>query len=386
MTPDAQRPSSARHLPALDGVRGVALLAVLAFHFIAHGPGESAWPAWVRTIALGGWAGVDLFFVLSGFLITRILLAGRGTPGAMCVFYLRRALCIFPLYYALLAVLTIGLLIAGRGRLFGDEPFNLAALWLYVSNFNVAAHGFGSAIFRGVQFSHLWTLAIEEQFYLVWPLLILFTPRRWLLPVCVAVIVASPAVRALRLHAGANYEAVYVSTDCRIDSLAWGALVAVLAAMLTPNALRRFGLFLSSIGIAAMLAVITVSRSPSEYGYAMQTAGYTALAMAFAGWIACLAGHEQSRPSRLTRPWLMAVGRYSYGAYLFHVPLRGAASFVWRRFLQTDPTSLSLPQALLTAVLLTAATLVAAAVSFRLYESHWLRLKPKLANPESADS
>lgn len=378
MTAAAEPPPAARHLPALDGVRGLALLAVLAFHFVAHGPGEAAWPASVRTVALGGWAGVDLFFVLSGFLITRILLASRGKTGAMRVFYARRALRIFPLYYTLLALLTVGLLIAGRGRLLGDEPFNLAALWLYLTNFNVATHGFGAAIFRQVQGTHLWTLAIEEQFYLVWPLLMLFAPRRTLLPICLAVIALSPVLRVLRLNVGSSYEAVYVSTECRVDSLAWGAFVAVLAAGVSINRLHRIGSVLLLLGGAAVGGVLAWSRSASEYGYAMQTLGYTALAATFAGWIGRLVSRYDTPHVLLTRRWLTTIGRYSYAAYLFHIPLRGVASYVWRHAFHTDPATLTLPQAAVTALLLTTATLVAAAISFRWFESYWLKLKPTL--------
>jgi peptidoglycan/LPS O-acetylase OafA/YrhL len=160
-------------VPALDGVRGLAALLVMIFHFgRAEVPGRGA--AAVGFFAQFGWGGVDLFFVLSGFLICGILLDTRDRPGFLRTFYTRRALRIFPLYFAFLAAYIF--VIAPRLPGASDIEVRQRWLWLYVSNFDVAAHGWYSG--GGSHANHLWSLAIEEQFYLLAPFAVLALSRR----------------------------------------------------------------------------------------------------------------------------------------------------------------------------------------------------------------
>lgn len=168
--------SALSYVPQLDALRALAVTGVIVHHYVpAHELG---------ILAIGG---VKLFFVLSGFLITRLLLAARGDVergrlgrvGAVGRFYARRALRIFPLYYVVVAVLVAVNLPPAREIL----PWLLT----YTLNFHMASHGYVD------HFAHFWTLAVEEQFYAVWPWVVLFAPRRVLRPVMLALIAVAPS-------------------------------------------------------------------------------------------------------------------------------------------------------------------------------------------------
>src|SRR5258706_11472560 len=175
-----RNPLERPRLPGLDGLRGLAILMVMMVHFggtTEHGITGAA--LWFSRLTGAGWCGVDLFFVLSGFLITGILYDAKGAPGGLRNFYARRVLRIFPLYYGTLVVLFVILPLLAPGPNPGLEKVaqQQGWLWLYLSNF--AAVFIGDHTFAGglVQAGDFWALAIEEQFYLVWPLVVL-TLRR----------------------------------------------------------------------------------------------------------------------------------------------------------------------------------------------------------------
>ncbi|HVG26286.1 MAG TPA: acyltransferase, partial [Acidobacteriaceae bacterium] len=162
----------ARHIPALDGVRGLALLGVVASHVF---PGTPQGPVTfaVRQAFAFGATGVDLFFALSGFLITGILLDSLPDPGFFRKFYARRALRIFPLYYGVLAIYALGALLLGM-----RYSHELVSLALYLQNTAlVAPPMYAYPGPSALPLAHFWSLAIEEQFYLVWPLVV-FSLRR----------------------------------------------------------------------------------------------------------------------------------------------------------------------------------------------------------------
>src|SRR5579885_3225639 len=172
------------HIPALDGLRGIAILLVLWFHFRGYLGGE---PIQCTLAIIGefGWIGVDLFFVISGFLITRILLQTKEKPDYFRSFYTRRALRIFPLYYASLAVLFL----APMSFMSHSLPVAHDRLWfwIYLANWNPLFEQIrpGSA-------AHFWSLSVEEQFYLVWPLLVWALSRKQFERVVMLVICTAP--------------------------------------------------------------------------------------------------------------------------------------------------------------------------------------------------
>jgi peptidoglycan/LPS O-acetylase OafA/YrhL len=213
------------HVPALDGIRGLAILMVMLYHLTLP-PAAALDRVWAG-IASFGWAGVDLFFVLSGFLITGILFDAKGGKHYFRNFYARRTLRIFPLYYAVMMVLLVivpRLPFAHAARYAaasGDQIW----YWTYLSNF---ALGWRHEWNLG-SLDLAWSLAIEEQFYLLWPAVVFLLGRRALIGICGAVIVAALAARTALTLWGAHPIPIHVLTPCRMDSLALGALVALAA-------------------------------------------------------------------------------------------------------------------------------------------------------------
>ncbi|WP_162426423.1 acyltransferase family protein [Pontibacter pudoricolor] len=200
----------------LDGVRGIAALMVMILHFFGQRLYQSSvWPPILKFSVLGQ-TGVDLFFVLSGFLITRILLDTKQQEGYFKKFYMRRSIRIFPLYFGFL-ILTYFIL-----PLFTNE--NIPTLssqiyhWLYLQNFAMTFQW----IYTGPE--HFWSLAVEEHFYLVWPLLVFLLNRRQLLIVILTIIGIALIVRIFLVSSG--YEAYYL-TFARMDVLSLGGLLAI---------------------------------------------------------------------------------------------------------------------------------------------------------------
>lgn len=310
------------HIPALDGLRGIALLAVMSCHLLFAST-VSTFDLLDR-IALRGWLGVDLFFVLSGFLITGILVDTRDGEGYFANFYKRRALRILPIYYLLLVVLlaivpAVSWLL---GRPMGDGlarvRTNQAWYWTYFVNLVQLRFPNSDLFWTG----HLWSLSVEEQFYLLWPAIVLATPRRYLAKLCVFLIAAAALLRAAWLYARMPIIGVYVLTPMRMDSLAVGALVAVLAR--TPDgtlALRRWYRPIGGIALAVAIPLFVLWGDTSA-SRAMALGGYSTAAIVFGALIVWLL--DDPLPRRLFElPALRRAGRVSYGAYLYHLPLIG---------------------------------------------------------------
>ena len=265
------------HVPALDGLRGLAILLVIPHN--ADTFSQSAtwlWP--VALLAHAGWIGVQLFFVLSGFLITRNLLARRGAGDYLRSFYVRRALRIFPLYFL---TLFVGLVLLPR--LVEFSPAALASLqnqvwlWTFLSNW---AQPLGHEVSG---FSHFWSLAVEEQFYLVWPFVVLMAAGTRLFWICVIVAVLALASRMVMMGAGAKPEMLYMFTHCRMDALALGAGAAVLSGK--PVAMQWISrharpLMLAVTGVLGIAALGTHVFSVYDPGTLI--VGQTLLALTFA--------------------------------------------------------------------------------------------------------
>ncbi|HEX6901604.1 MAG TPA: acyltransferase [Thermoanaerobaculia bacterium] len=309
MAPDtaAGRVMPDRRLPVLDGLRGVAILLVLVLHFTMYGgPPSSIGIAAVRPFALAGWIGVDLFFVLSGFLITGILYDAKGGERYFRNFYLRRLLRIAPLYYGALAVFLL-LLPALRSEAFW--------YWTYLLNFRIAARGWPDPGALG----HFWSLAVEEQFYLLWPLAVFRLRRRPLMAVCAGAAAVSVATR-LVLHWMGNGPAAFVLTPARLDALAAGAFLAL--AVRGPDGLAtavrwaKPAVAACAVGLAALF--VWKRGLPAE-DPAVAVAGYLLLAVFFAGILALVIACRGAR--WLAAPALVFFGRYSYGLYVLHHPL-----------------------------------------------------------------
>jgi peptidoglycan/LPS O-acetylase OafA/YrhL len=357
-------------IPALDGVRGIAILAVMAHNLSGIGPVE---PTAVGRAFEWGWTGVQLFFVLSGYLITRILLDAGRTSGVLGAFLARRALRIVPLYYATLLVYFFVV-----PRLF-DAPTVTAALphqlwyWLFVSNWGEPL-GFGAP---GLQ--HLWSIGVEMQFYVVWPILAIGASERRVRRTCLAILALSLACRVgLVLGFGASASAVYKFSITRMSAPAIGALVALVArrrAWGNLYARHRRALGWGSAGALVLLALARHGFNHTDP--AVQVFGYTLIALIFAQWVLAIVLRLPA-PAGLTTTlpgWapLRAIGHLSYGMYVLHYPLHWAAMKVVGPWLLAGPWSTARQLGYIAAMIV--GTTVLAWLSWNLFEKRFLSLK-----------
>jgi peptidoglycan/LPS O-acetylase OafA/YrhL len=301
------------HVAALDGIRGLAILSVMLFHF----SGGADYSFYLHVCHLG-WMGVDLFFVLSGFLITGILIDAKESRGYFKNFYARRILRIFPVCYAFLIFMMIlarfawpQLAIAGLGQAAHYWPW----WFFYGSNILVARIGWVC-----IAMDQFWSLAIEEHFYLVWPAIVFFTNLRTLKRICVGGVIFSLLLRLFINWHWHRPIACYALTPCRLEGLCLGAYCAAVS--------RRFGLSRSRgpawiilfAGGAGVLAAILLQRDTYGLNWAMYTFGYTFVDLLCAGFLVlALTGHPQGPLRRiLAGRFLGVLGKYSYGMYMFH--------------------------------------------------------------------
>jgi len=370
------RPKAGGHIAELDGLRGVAVLLVLLYHFsivLTYGAGPVRA---LRTVFTPGWTGVDLFFVLSGCLITGILLDEKGTRGYFRRFYIRRVLRICPVYYlALLVSFTVA-----RAWLLpvGGVPF--ATSLAYFFNFSnwLSLHG------REIEaLNHYWSLAVEEQFYLTFPLAVFLLSRKALLRALTAVIVLAPVVRFFILSNVADPEMArriaYVLTPARADGLAFGAVVAI---VLRDERLRAAALRYSGAALGAIVSLLLMwfgvkARFHLESAATLSLL-YTLLACAYALIVlraADAAGGGSAAQKVLRFQFLRRAGRYSYAAYVFHFPLLVATMPLFLGLSDRGRHLLALPWFLAGIAM----TFLLARISWSLMEAPILRLKSALA-------
>jgi peptidoglycan/LPS O-acetylase OafA/YrhL len=375
-----RRPSlRGTHYPTLDGVRGMAILLVVLHNFsfddaVLSGPVGRLLHAGI----IGGWIGVMMFFVLSGFLITGILLDTQHEPGHFRRFYLRRTLRIAPLYYAVLLVAFVGLPLAGIApeSVRADAPSQVW-LWTYLSNW---VQPFGLA---GNAFPHFWSLAVEEQFYLLWPLLTWRRRPETVLRWGLALALLAPVVRAGVLLGGGTSGMAYVWSPCRMDALALGGCAA--AVLRIPGLAARFAAHRTQVLAAAgalFVACVLACRGLWSSSFTMQTLGYSLLAVSFALLVlglACadLAGDAQW-PIRLWRVApLRVLARYSYGIYVFHKPLQQGIGTPLMQWIGAGVMHSTAANAAYAAGGL-AASLALAVVSYHGFERRFLALKTRI--------
>ena len=290
----------------LDGLRALAVSGVMVHHFL---------PGLTGPLDLG-LIGVKLFFVLSGFLITGILLNGRGyveegrqtTARTLSQFYWRRFLRIFPLFYLCLLVMWL----VGVADVREGFSWHLS----YLSNFYFAQLGWWPS---GT--SHLWSLAVEEQFYLLWPALILFLPRHWILPALLSVIAVGPVFRYWGVIEGIGGTALYTLPFGSLDSLGLGALIAYLDRTVSHHVAWR-SLYTNLVLVIALpaiagLMVIGLPRQFQAFEFALSD---FLMSLVFA-WLILGAKQGFQNPFGQLLAWspLVYLGRISYGLYVYHL-------------------------------------------------------------------
>jgi peptidoglycan/LPS O-acetylase OafA/YrhL len=375
----------AGRMPALDGLRGVAIALVLFHHFVIFGLPETEFflDKAIRALGRSAWVGVDLFFVLSGFLITGILIDAKGKSRYLRNFFLRRSLRIFPLYFLVLGLtfLILPLLIdmgSAHAALADDQIW----YWTYLANIEIAREGWSA--FNAID--HFWSLAVEEQFYLVWPFVLLALGLSGLVHSCIACIIVALVFR-VGLVLSDEPLAAYVLGPARMDALAVGALLALLAR--NPGGLERWrqpAKWMMSIAGLALLIIFFWRKGLPATDRVVSTIGYTLIAF-FSGALLTLVVTSQ-RPGQLFSILpLRFLGHYSYGLYVFHHPI--IIGFATLGFVATDlPTFLgSRAPGFMAFVLVTGGlSMLAAMLSWHLYEVRFLRLKDKWAgSPDTAD-
>jgi len=350
-------------VPELDGIRGLAILLVLICHSAIWLPASP-----LRTILIEGRIGVDLFFVLSGFLITGILLDTQRDRHATRNFYIRRGLRIWPLYFAFLLIAFTVLRPLTPAR---PSPWIYA---LFAQNFFYFAN-------TGPLLDPTWSLAVEEQFYLFWPCIALHARTETVFKICCAVVAASPLIRILAHTAGANSEFLYANTLCRLDGIALGGAVAAWIRMPNFNPSRLLPFAQRALAIGALGAAVSYWL-PATTEIAIQLRP-TFLALAFAGLLVlALAAQGTKSPfARIFRSFPFAgLGRISFALYLFNLPIYTAMhGRISARLLAHVPWF----AASIVLILVENAILLAAALcSWKFFERPILRLKSRWAPRE----
>jgi peptidoglycan/LPS O-acetylase OafA/YrhL len=379
---DYDRLNLQRHIPVLDGIRGLAILLVMVHHFTVITP-IGTLETWFDKASHLGMHGVDLFFVLSGFLITGILIDSKDSPNFLRNFYIRRTLRIFPLYYAvtgfsfLILPFLLSLSAAGASKLGRFETAAGDWIWylLYCSNFTIAK----ANAFRHGILDVTWSLAIEEQFYLVWAIAVLFLSRRTLQRVCVGAIISALVIRIVMWRAGYSWLQIYVLTPSRIDALAWGSLIALWLREPTydPRKFARWagGPMLATTIILGFFFYLGFLNYTSPLSFTM---GYSLIGIFFAQLVVSVLYTRKGsfRERIFASKFFIFFGKYSYAIYLFHLPIRAVirdAFFGETAFRQLP--GFALGWQMIFYVLATLAVIPLALLSWNLYEKQFLKLK-----------
>lgn len=355
------------YYPALDGLRGVAILLVVFLHNFGF-----------MNYFFFGWLGVDLFFVLSGFLITEILLNTIDKPNFLRNFFMRRVLRIFPLFYL---TLIICLLILPTIKSINIESSyytnNQLWLWTYLQNWLfVFKEPYGDKILL-----HTWSLAVEEQFYLVWPFIILLIrkPKRLLAIaalILVVVIIARYAIWMYKIE-DLSYGSLYTFT--RIDGLCIGSILALLMRT-NPGFLKKYTTFIVLLMAAINFGFYFINTQQSVTLPYLAFVGYTTFAVLFGILVyEAVTGESKIIQFLLNIRILKFFGRISYGLYVYHWPVY-ILLFPYFRDLILNKINISYRVAETgSGIIVTTAAVLLSLLSYRHFEKPFLQLKNKYA-------
>lgn len=362
--------------PFLDGLRGLAILIVIPHNINAFN-GAKEFEQIPAIVSHAGWIGVQIFFVLSGFLITNQLLRDQGATNYFSSFYMRRVLRIFPLYYL---ALGFGLFFVPHFMTLPPdklESFSHAPwLWVFLNNWT---QPFSGSVYL---FSHFWSLAVEEQFYLLWPVVVMWCARgARLLQVCIILVLIALLCRYFTVCMHMSEYAAYMLTVCRMDALAIGAAAAwvrpqVRQCLSNPKtATLAWWVCIGSLAGCALLSGVFDTGDPFTI-----TAGYPLLAVITAGMILVCSESKGAALPAVTRALLSvsalrSVGRYSFAMYVIHFPLLQLAE----QPIRSAFAAIGLPGAFVFVIGFTSVTYLLGIASYMLLERHFLSLKTYFA-------
>lgn len=335
-----------KHIVQLDALRAIAAFGVILYHFL---------PEFSSSKLPYGWIGVDIFFVISGFLITAILLEQKGVTGNNLLviknFVIRRALRLFPIYYLLIFIFH---LLQHFGNLWTWDAGNSIYYYTYTTNILFFFEGMA-----GKQLNHVWTLSIEEQFYLFWPWIVVFVPNRAVILSLVFVILGSLIYKSV-----SGIENIRMLTFSHFDTLGGGALIAFLLKEKKESVL----LFINRFKGIIILCGIFILLASEWYLLPEIIISSVVLVLAMSLVIGCHYGFSGLSGKIFSNSVLIYLGKISYGLYLFHKPV----PYFLKLFL-TPENSNSYYFLLISVVI----TIVVAHLSYKIIESPFLALKKR---------
>jgi peptidoglycan/LPS O-acetylase OafA/YrhL len=406
LTPEESRPAVATkahpspgfYLRELDGLRFFAFFGVFLHHLVSTSQlfdksltGEP-WAHGFRKVAVSGWVGVDLFFVLSAFLITELLLREQERFGDISVgsFWVRRIMRIWPLYYL---TIVLGFLIlpmipaigleSGAGAVAANDLWSRHFLpfVLFAGNWSTVAYGYAPS----PVVSPLWSVSVEEQFYLFWPLVIIFTPRVLMPRVLAVLLIATIVVRFILVVNGVAHPAIYANTLARLDPIVLGAGLAMAwrDGRIRAALIRWRALWLP----LAVALFIFVLFGPNPLTYSIHTVWqFLAIGLACTGLVlATVSGGLAQKITRLAVfVWL---GRISYGLYVYHRLGISLSELATTRLFPMAADGMSLVALdVVRSVIALGLTIMIAAISYFGFERYFLRVKARFARVASRPS
>lgn len=365
---------SRKRLPALDGLRGIAILAVFAYHYAGGLPNKvSSGPIHLLGMVFAfGWSGVDLFFVLSGFLITGILYDTQRDSHYYKNFYARRVLRIFPPFYLLALIYLLLTPLVG-------------AHWRWIQLSYLVYLGFPFALIWPtlmqvsplVLTNHLWSLCAEEQFYLAWPWMIArFRSSAALLRVCAAAGAFALGFRIL--ICASNWLSISWTHDflvSRMDTLAVGAAIAILVRGPSRESVLKWAPWTLMLTASCVVGICAVRRTVSHIDPAIATVGFSVIALAYGSLLVLALRPDYWMERLLSLRVLRVFGKYSYAMYLYDLPLTVVLS-PKREVFVTLMHSYAIGSVVFLIFCLSV-NLIVACVSFHLLESPIMRLKSR---------
>jgi len=368
-----------QRIPVLDGIRALAMAMILICHLSMGNyfpKGLSKIDALFYTFTSSGRYGVDLFFVLSGFLISGVLLDSRAEQGYFRRFYWRRLLRIFPLYYSFLFFLFFLAKFFPFVEFTNSPEYRYLAknqiwLWTCLVNYFVAFKG----EYLPLGMSYLWFISVLVQFYLLWPFLVLLLSRRSLTWLLAALVPFALVLRIVLASMGLSNMSIYHVTFCRIDAFAIGSLIAVLYR--TKDGLQPFVVISKIVAIVCFFLILGLFVIGRDIQLVVMLS-FSVFSLLFGSFLLlAVAGKEDNNIVQFLRwPFLRFFGKYSYGLYVFHLPIS--------RFLRKNvalfkelPTVFGsyIPAQIMYIAFASAITLIVSVLSWNLYEKHFLKLK-----------